>query len=137
MTVMDQDASDALQRAIFSRLSGSTPFTIYDNVPHDAPDQYVTIGDHTGLDASDKLREGEDITFTVHTWDTSGGGKALTNQMFAAIHAAFGSAGLVVQGWTVRVFHRTFKQILPDPDGKTWHGVVRYRIVLDPVIINS
>lgn len=124
------------QQIIFAALNGNlTGCQVFDTapfLPEAAPANafpYVVIGDDTQApwDTDDTL--GADMTITLHFWSRAAGMK----QVKALMDEAY---GLLNRGsWSlsgVRVVDclHEFSDVMTDPDGKTRHGVQRYRLTL-------
>lgn len=132
-----------LQAAILSALtaaldgSGSPPNSptgatvpVYDDVPQNAAFPYVELGDDTqALDWSAVAHEGEEISFTIHTWSRYRGKKEAL-QIMGAVKAALQNAKLSVTGWHLAGLRLDYSTIFTDADGKTRHGVSRFRALL-------
>ena len=127
------DASWEAQKAIYAALKAAlNPVTVYDHVPQRASFPYVTIGEDTTVDAGDKTAEGQDITLTIHAWSRKRGRKEV-KQILGQVRGALLGQPLMVAGYTVRFVRFEFGTTFKDADGVTYHGVQRYRIVVDDV----
>ncbi len=119
-----------LLTAVAARLKSETSYTVRGTrVPDSATFPYLTIGSGTVLDDDDKVTEGEEITFVVESW-SQGYGEQETLEMLAAAKTALHTRTLTVTGWGLSVLRLVNQNVLPDPDGKTLHGVARYRAKL-------
>ena len=127
------DASWEVQKAIYAALKAAlNPVAVYDHVPRRASFPYVTIGEDTAVDAGDKTAEGQDITLTIHAWSRKRGRKEV-KQLLGQVRGALHGQPLTVAGYTVRLVRFEFGTTFKDADGVTYHGVQRYRIVVDDV----
>lgn len=129
-----------LQAAIHGALTaafGGSPLplgyavAVHDDVPQDAAFPYVQIGDDTTVaDWSALAREREEVSFHLHTWSRYRGKKEAL-EIMGAIKAALQNArDLSVTGWTIAGIREDFATIFLDPDGRTRHGVQRFRALL-------
>lgn len=129
----------ALQTAVYNRLTSQlTGKRIYD-VPPNQPDgmplsnfPYITIGDdtHSPFDADDTL--GMSATITLHVWSRADGKKE-TKELQGLIYTALNrqSANLSATGFTFIDCLHEFSEVIEEVDGKTRHGVSRYRIIME------
>ncbi len=119
-----------LLTAVAVRLKAETVYTIEGaRVPQGTAFPYMTIGSGTVLDDDDKTTEGEEITFIVEAWSEKHGEQE-TLEMLAAAKAALHGRSLTVTGWGLSILRLATQNTLLDPDGKTFHGVARYRAKL-------
>lgn len=122
-----------LQDAIYTRLSGDATLVttlgaaVYDHVPDSAAFPYVTIGDVTEAPNDTMGRTGRDITVTVHIWSQVKGMIQVSN-IQNRVDALLDRWAPTVTGWTATQMLHEFFETFRDPDGKTRHGVARYRI---------
>jgi hypothetical protein len=134
--------SNALQAAIYSRLTGYTALTsllatatsVYDFVPQAAVAPYVVIGDDTSVDWSTKTANGWEVTITVHAWDYQRQGrksvKAILSAVYDALHRQ--DASITVSGFTLVDIQSEYEETFQDTtvEGQNdayYHGVARYR----------
>lgn len=121
-----------LQQAIYTRLSGDTELVttlgaaVYDFVPDSAPFPYVTIGDVTEAPNDTMGRTGRDMTVTVHIWSQYAGNKQVM-QIADRVDDLLDRWAVTVTGWNATHMLQEFFETFRDPDGKTRHGVARYR----------
>ena len=121
-----------LQQAIYATLTAGSPAPVsapvYDAVPQDTAYPYVQIGDDlTVADFSAVSREGDDVDFHIHTWSRYAGKKEAM-QIMAEVKAALQDRKLSVPGWHIAGLREDFATIFTEPDGKTRHGVQRFRV---------
>ncbi|PTW43897.1 DUF3168 domain-containing protein [Rhodovulum kholense] len=125
----------AAQTAIFAALDGALSCPVYDTppaLPEGMPDSgfpYVVIGDDTLVadEADDVI--GAQVTVTIHFWSRAPGNrqvKALMGEAFGLLHRA----ALTAPGFKLLDCLREFATVSVGPDGKTRHGVQRYRIIM-------
>jgi hypothetical protein len=130
----------AIQTAIYERLSAYAPLTavitgVYDDVPQaadagsNAAFPYVTIGDDTLNEWDTDTEQGADTTITIHSWSRARGRKeikAIQGHIYDALHRY----ELPVTGHHLIACDWEASESLLDPDGRTRHGISRFRIVL-------
>lgn len=116
------------------RYAGSpTVSAVYDLVEQaDAPESdadfpYVVIGDFTAAEYDTDDVSGQEHTVTLHIWSRYRGQKEV-KQIMGAIHDALHKATLTVENNHTVFCYFEFSESLPDPDPRTQHGVVRFRI---------
>lgn len=130
------DPSYALQVALVAALkaAGALPDVVggrvYDSVPPDAAFPYVTLGDGQVLPDKAECVDGVEVSMQVDAWSRQVGyGEVKT--IGAAIVAALDDKPLAVAGFNVTVFELESARYLRDPDGKTRHGVITFRGLLE------
>lgn len=123
------------QQAIFTALDGQVGATVYDYVP-DLPSgqpaanfPYVVIGNDTFVawDTDDQL--GAEVTITLHVWSrqkTMLEAKTIAGAIYAKLHRAT----FLIAGYRTIDCLCEFSEFLNDPDNRTRHGVLRYRLTL-------
>ena len=124
----------AAQQAVFAALSGmscpvhDTPPALPEGMP-ESGFPYVVIGDDTlTADEADDVI-GAQVTVTIHFWSRAAGNaqvKALMGEAFGLLHRA----SLAAPGFKVLDCLREFSTVSVGPDGKTRHGVQRYRLTM-------
>ncbi len=136
--------SNALQAAIYTRLTGYAPLTalvstrVYDFVPASAQPPYVVIGDDTVSDWSDKATNGWEVTMTLHCWDYEKAGrksvKAILSAIYDALHRQ--ESNVTVTGFTlIEIRFDDFEAAFQDtsvtgPNDHYYHGVQRFRALI-------
>lgn len=121
------DLALAFQKAVYARLTAA-PYhlTVYDNVPDDATFPYVVIGEDTIIDWSFVGVRGEELTLLLHVWSRSAG-RAECKQMLEQIKTALHEQELALETGHNTLTRFAFEETLLDEDGRTWHGVIRFR----------
>lgn len=126
------DASWSVQEAVFSVLSSALSVPVYDFVPLGAVFPYVTIGEGTVGDDSDKVGGGQEHSINVHAWSAYAGTKE-AKLLLADVYAALHRQEFSILGHDLVLCHFDFAStVARDADGETYHGVHRYRIVTSP-----
>lgn len=129
--IYTRSPESALRSAVFARISGlvvngrATP--CLDEVPPGTEYDYFEVGDYTAVQWGTKSHGGVDATLTIHAWSNYQGAKRVA-EMCAAIIRELSRRDLVLLdnfsvAWSSLDLHENFK----DTDGRTRHGVVRFR----------
>lgn len=124
----------SIQKAIFDRLTFDETLMskvtgVFDDVPEGHAFPYVTIGDATSSPFRTMSRFGEEVTITLHIWSQYKGFKE-ANEILTELNRLLADQDLVVDGYDVMSSMYEFSETIRDPDGKTRHLPVRYRIVV-------
>ena len=125
----------AAQRAVFDTLDGALGCQVHDSVdflPEGVPATgfpYCVIGHDTARawDADDLL--GAQVTVTLHFWSRADRFR-LVKELMGEAYGLLHRAAPVVAGFRVIDCLWEFGETLTDPDGKTKHGVQRYRLTI-------
>lgn len=133
------DFFNPLQVALYDRLSTElAPLAVYDSPPHqpdgrpNADFPYVTIGDDTLLPFDTDTSLGVSATITLHVWSRYPGkkeAKTIMGLIYTTLHRQ--AATLVAVGYSFVDCLYEFGEIIEEVDGKTRHGVCRYRIIME------
>lgn len=131
-------ASWALQRGVYQALAGSLDLTtllggvrVYDDAPQAAPDHFITLGQSVSRDWSTGTEDGAEHNLTLHVWSRSGGKKQAL-EIIEAIRAVLHDRPLALADHHLVNLRHEFSEARLDPDGDTFHGIVRYRAVTEP-----
>jgi hypothetical protein len=131
-------ASWALQRGVYQALAGSLDLTtllggvrVYDDAPQAAPYPFITLGQSVIRDWSTGTEDGAEHNLTLHVWSRSGGKKQAL-EIIEAIRAVLHDQPLALADHHLVNLRHEFSEARLDPDGDTFHGVVRYRAVTEP-----
>ena len=135
---MAEVASWALQRGVYQALAGSLDLTtllggvrVYDDAPQAAPYPFITLGQSVIRDWSTGTEDGAEHTLTLHVWSRSGGKKQAL-EIIEAIRAVLHDRPLLLADHHLVNLRHEFSEARLDPDGDTFHGIVRYRAVTEP-----
>jgi len=123
------------QEAIYDELNGALTCLVYDDAPYlpeGAPDEdfpYVVIGNDTSrpFDTDDTV--GANVTVTLHFWSRASGMKEL-KEIMGDTYSLLNRSELAASGAVVVDCLYEFGQTMVDPDGRTRHGVQRYRLTM-------
>ena len=120
---------------------------VFDNVPKDHPYPYISMGNWTAIDAATKSKDGHQLTITLHIWSQYSGRKEVKNmmaQVYEALHNKTGddidvgsgdqNTNVAVAALTrfklVNLRHEFSNDMVESDDGRTRHGVMRFRAVV-------
>jgi hypothetical protein len=123
------------QAAIFAALNGQIGAPVRDDptpLPAGQPDSgfpYVAIGDDTERPWDSDGRLGASVTVTLHIWSRKPSyveAKTIARAIYGRLHRK----PIPASGAQVVDCLHEFSDYARDEDGKTRHGVVRYRLTL-------
>jgi hypothetical protein len=122
-----------IQKAIYEELSTFVPLTdivkgVYDDVPEQKEFPYVNIGEDTAIAWDTDDSDGTESTLTIHTWSRAPGRKEC-KEIMQVIYGALHRLEISVDTLHTVFLHWEFSETFLDPDGKTRHGVQRFRYV--------
>lgn len=128
-----------LQKAAYDALSTDTGLlsllgtaAVYDHVPQDAPFPYVVLDGARLADWSTGTERGAEHTLMLHVWSRYRG-KQETYEIADAIRDRLDEAALTLgENRLVNLRHQ-FSDLKRDEDGETWHAVLRFRAVTEPL----
>ena len=124
-----------LQEAVYSALSNDNTLTstlgvgVFDDVLEGSTYPFVELGNETAIDYSTKDVDGAEFTMTLHVWSQYAGAKE-TKQIMDRIYDLLHNSSLTVTGFNLINLRFEFSDIMRDPDGKTRHGVMRFRAII-------
>jgi Protein of unknown function (DUF3168) len=127
-----------LQRSLYQALASSPDLTtmlggirIYGDAPQSAACPFITLGQSVIRDWSTGTEDGAEHSLTLHVWSRSGGKKE-AYEIIEAIKAVLHDQPLVLEDHYLINLRHEFSETRLDPDGDTFHGIVRYRAVTEP-----
>jgi hypothetical protein len=128
----------ALQQSIHAAVSSDATLLgllgaprIYDDVPQRSDFPYLTLGQSTLRDWSTGGEEGDEHLLTLHVWSRANGRKE-THEIMSALRSALHDRALALSGHRLVNLRHEFSDARREPDGETYHGVVRLRAVTEP-----
>jgi hypothetical protein len=131
-------ASWALQQSVFSKLTSDATLVgllgaahVYDDVPQGAAFPYLTFGQSLVRDWSTGTEDGSEHVVTLHVWSQAKG-KREAHEIMGAVRVALHDQPLALTGHRLVNLRHEFSEARRDPDGETYHGIVRYRAVTEP-----
>src|SRR5579884_1534743 len=136
---MPTPASAALRAAVYESLCGNPALTallgaarIYDEPPRGVAFPYVTLGEMRVADYSTGSEAGQEHQLTLHAWSRQGGTREA--QLIAgALLQALDDAPLALADHRLINFRFATANVRREADGRTYHALVRFRAVTEPM----
>ena len=132
-------ASAALRAAVHDALAADSALTtllggpkIYDEPPRAAAFPYVTLGETRIADWSTGSDTGEEHQLTLHAWSRQGG-HAQAHQIAGALLQVLDDAPLTLAEHHLVNFRFAVADVRREADGRTYHALVRFRAVTEPL----
>lgn len=127
-----------LQKALFAALSAAPalqerlgePPRIYDDVPAGARFPYLTLGEMQERAAGASATEAAEILLTFHVW-SRGGGRREAREILAILRTLIDAAALEMDGQRLANLSFQWSDALLGNDGETYHGLARYRALIE------
>jgi hypothetical protein len=136
---MPTSASVALRSAVHAALSADAALTgllggskVYDEPPRAAAFPYVTLGETRIADFSAGDEPSEEHQMTLHAWSRQGG-HAQAHAIAGALLQALDDAPLALADHHLVNFRFATADVRREADGRTYHALVRFRAVTEPV----
>ena len=136
---MPTPASAALRAAVHDALAASPALVsvlggpkIYDEPPRAVEFPYVTMGEARIADFSTGSEPGEEHQLTLHAWSRQGGHRE-AHVIAGALLQALDAAPLTLAGHHLVNFRFSVADLRREADGRTYHALVRFRAVTEPV----
>jgi hypothetical protein len=136
---MPTAASAALRAAVHDALAADAGLIsvlggpkIYDEPPRAAAFPYVTMGEARIADFSTGSEPGEEHQLTLHAWSRQGGHRE-AHLIAGALLQALDDAPLALAGHHLVNFRFSAADVRREADGRTYHALVRFRAVTEPV----
>lgn len=115
--------------ALVAVLGGAS---VYDEVPRNAAFPYVTLGELRLSDVSGDGGLTQEHQLTLHAWSRKGGHRE-AHAISGALLQALDDAPLSVDGHRLVNMRFSIADIRRESDGKTYHALVRFRAVTEPL----
>ncbi|MFL9502470.1 DUF3168 domain-containing protein [Rhodopseudomonas palustris] len=132
-------ASVALRAAIHRALTSDTALLaalggprIYDEPPREPAFPFVTLGEARISDVSADDAPTQEHQLTLHAWSRQGGHKE-AHVITGALLQALDDAPLAPSGHRLINMRFALADIRREPDGRTYHALVRFRAVTEPI----
>ncbi len=129
-----------LQKAVYQVLIADGPLNtllgapnVFDDVPRDSVFPYVTFGQSLERDWSTATEDGNEHIVTMHVWSRENGRREVFEVM-KAVRDALHDQALALTGYALINLRHEFSDARREPDGETYHGIVRYRATTEPVL---
>lgn len=123
----------ALQDAQVARIEADTTYTIYDDMPEQPAYPYVTMGEITARDWSDKFEPGQEITSTIHIWSQYRGKKEIADMGDGILQALLRQGLDLSPNFRAVLGDLDTHDLIIDIDGITRHAVLRFRYLIEEV----
>ncbi len=130
--------SPTLRRSVSEALTGSSDLAallggvrVYDEAPETASFPFITLGQSAIRDWSTGTEDGADQRLTLHVWSPFGGKKHVQG-IIEAIRATLRDRPLSLTGHRLVTLQHEFSEARLDPDGDSFHGIIRYRTATAP-----
>lgn len=132
-------AAAALRAAIHAALTADSALAallggakIYDEPPKAAAFPYVTIGEARVANFSADEAPGEEHRLTLHAFSRQGGHRE-AHLVTGALLQALDDAPLALAGHRLVNLRFAFADVRREADGRTYHALVRFRAVTEPL----
>lgn len=132
-------ASWSLQQSVYATLAADPAVLgilgaprIFDDVPQRSEFPYLTLGQSTLRDWSTGTDRGDEHLLTLHVWSRAEGRREV-HELLAALQSALHDRPLALEGHRLVNLRHEFSDARREPDGETYHGVVRLRAVTEPL----
>ena len=129
-----------LQRAVYGALTGDATLVallggphIYDDVPQTAAFPFVTIGRSELRDWSTGTEQGTEHQLAVHVWSRVAGRREV-HEILGVLADILHEASLSLTDHVLVNLRQDFSEVRRDPDGKTYHGIMRLRAATEPAV---
>ena len=136
---MPTAASAALRAAIHDALIADAALVnllggpkIYDEPPRSTAFPYVTLGEARMADFSAGSEPSEEHQLTLHAWSRQGGHRE-AHLLAGALLQALDDAALTLADHNLINFRFAVADVRREADGRTYHALVRFRAVTEPV----
>lgn len=136
---MPTAASASLRAAVHDALAANAALNallggpkVYDEPPRAAVFPYVTLGETRVTDFSTGTEAGEEHQLTLHAWSRQGGHRE-AHLITGALLQALDDADLALAGHTLVNFRFAVADVRREADGRTYHALVRFRAVTEPM----
>jgi hypothetical protein len=112
----------------YSKLDGELSCSVFDHIPQDEQFPYLYYADAEARPDDTHGSEDEIVRWTCHLYSQGNGTEEswnLIEELDAIVRTpAFAYAGLTN-------IDRVLREVVPDGDGKTYHGIAEYRVRLE------
>ena len=105
---------------------------VHDVPPGDADFPFVTLGEAVVADWSTATEAGTEQALTLHVFSRSGG-RAEAFAIAARLQEVLHDAALPLEGHRLANLRATTAEVRRESDGRTFHALVRFRAVTEPV----
>ena len=132
-------SSADLQTAIVATLQNDAALTrllggpkVFDRVPERVSFPYLTLGRTAVVDWSTGTEDGAEHVLTLHVW-ARGGSKQATYEIMDEVSRRLHDATLPLEQHRLVNLRLQFAEARQEPDSPTYHGILRFRAVTEPI----
>ena len=139
-------ADEKLQGAVFGRVSndaqlaqimGQPVAEFFDYVPDHVTFPYINYQLVQSTENDTSTEESFETVFALHVWSIKEGTRE-THRILQRLYRLFhNQPDLVLELYKVVNLQYQVSEVLRDPDGATYHGIIRFRAVLDNLEIGT
>jgi hypothetical protein len=137
---MSESVGWSVQKSLFQALKSDVALvgllggqSIFDHVPQRSVYPFVTIGNAVARDWSTGSESGSEHVLTLHVWSKAKGKKQCF-EIMSAVRRVLHDVDLVVEDHQLINMRWEYSNARLDPDGETYHGILRFRAVTEPVV---
>lgn len=102
---------------------------VYDHAPDDCVYPFYEIGDIQASSWDSHTFDGHEIEFTIHTW-TQAQGKKVCLDLMSRLYELLHNTDLMLNSQKTVALRSGLNTIMLDPDGRTFHGVSKFTLIL-------
>lgn len=128
-----------LQKGLYQLLKGNAPLAavlggsrVFDDVPQRTELPYVTFGQSLMRDWSTGSEAGHEHVVTLHAWSRAAGRKQVHEIMDVLVEVLHDQPIGLLSHRVVNLRHE-YSDARRDADGEIFHGIVRFRVVTEPL----
>ncbi len=129
-----------LQKAVYQALKADGALSsqlganwLYDDIPQTADFPYVVIDQMRVNDWSTGTERGSEHIIMLHVWSRDHG-RSEAYRIADAVRTALEDAELTLgDNHLINLVHQ-YSDLKRDEDGESWHGVMRFRAVTEPIV---
>ncbi len=134
---MSDSASWSVQKSLYQALKLDVGLVallggpkIYDDVPQRSAYPFVSFGNLVDRDWSTSSDSGSVLALTLHIWSKARG-KMQCFEIMNAVRRVLHDGDLQVEDHELVNLRFEFSDARLDPDGETYHGILRFRAVTE------
>lgn len=123
----------ALHLAQVTRIEAQTSYKVFDDAPENEKYPYVTMGEVTARDWSDKFEPGQEVYSTIHIWSQYPGRKEAEEMGDGVLQALTLSPLDLAPNFRAVLDGFESYDLIIDLDGVTRHGILRMKYLIEEV----
>jgi hypothetical protein len=126
-----------LQQAAYAALAGNGPLAamigerLYDHVPQEVAFPYVVVDQMQIRDWSTGTERGYEHVLMLHVWSRYEGKREIA-EIADALRTVLDDAELMLDDHRLINLNHQYADLKRDPDGETYHAIIRFRAVTEP-----